>query len=671
MKQKYIKGILGVTFVALIGFGATILGIIPQSSVPKIFRPYTSVLISVDEDYVDEPCTQELCGDNDLIEDPTPDPVVPDEPSCIEDTFNCGSWSECTPQGIQTRTCSISNDCKEVVTPSPATQQECVYHAPVLEQKKPVVVKPAAPKAVEPVRPVAPEIPVEKTPLVEATPKEVVAVIQEQVAKTNAIQDAKVEVAHLKEVEKVVAETPVFAKILGKDGVQELTNEIKEKQSIVPPYIPALSPKELDAQKKADSKALEAVAAELANKGAAKEQIEEAVQVAAKKINAERTREQVRAYSEKALGVKINNNKQDSDASGISDDVKVLFGAKDGKSVEKLLFGVADEMPTPQIKPGADNMPTPQIEPGADNMPIPQIKPGADNMPIPQIKPGADNMPTPQIEPTPDANMPIALGLRNGSKLNNGGFVALISGPRGAKINLVAINQAGREIVLGSAVISENNRAVVHVNQPMENGFYGVRAVRNERRFSSTISHVGAASVLNAAESNHVQASKLKVVELVGDESIEQPTIKNIQDLDIAGLRDIKVSVGHDGKVTVKGSADINAAVIGTFQSAVFTSAILADVDTGLFEVTSPEKLEAGTHEVTVYSTNPQTGTQSKPVRVAFTIIGAPDDTTKNARTLENDSTESHKLIMVSGGIGIALLITLALIMHKKNEIEE
>ena len=98
----------------------------------------------------------------------------------------------------------------------------------------------------------------------------------------------------------------------------------------------------------------------------------------------------------------------------------------------------------------------------------------------------------------------------------------------------------------------------------------------------------------------------------------------------------------------------------------------MADVDTGLFEVTSPAKLENGDHVVTVYSTNPNNGSQSKPVRVAFTIIGADDGTqTAVVTSATEGETDSHTLIIVSGGIGIALVIVLALLMRKKNGNEQ
>lgn len=46
-------------------------------------------------------------------------------PACTSDTWQCGSWGTCSPQGIQTRSCSKTFDCSSAETASPATSQYC------------------------------------------------------------------------------------------------------------------------------------------------------------------------------------------------------------------------------------------------------------------------------------------------------------------------------------------------------------------------------------------------------------------------------------------------------------------------------------------------------------------------------------------------------------------
>jgi len=45
--------------------------------------------------------------------------------SCTEDKWICDSWSSCFSGGTKTRVCSISDDCENISTPSPATSQSC------------------------------------------------------------------------------------------------------------------------------------------------------------------------------------------------------------------------------------------------------------------------------------------------------------------------------------------------------------------------------------------------------------------------------------------------------------------------------------------------------------------------------------------------------------------
>lgn len=51
--------------------------------------------------------------------------VQPAGPSCTEDTWSCGEWSECDASGTQTRTCTKTFDCPYADTPSPETTRSC------------------------------------------------------------------------------------------------------------------------------------------------------------------------------------------------------------------------------------------------------------------------------------------------------------------------------------------------------------------------------------------------------------------------------------------------------------------------------------------------------------------------------------------------------------------
>lgn len=54
-----------------------------------------------------------------------PQVYQPQQPSCTADTWVCGNWGVCAPNGVQTRTCSKTYDCSSVQTASPDTAQYC------------------------------------------------------------------------------------------------------------------------------------------------------------------------------------------------------------------------------------------------------------------------------------------------------------------------------------------------------------------------------------------------------------------------------------------------------------------------------------------------------------------------------------------------------------------
>lgn len=61
-------------------------------------------------------------------------------PTCTADTWSCGDWNACSTSGSQTRSCSMTYDCSEVTTPSPATTQSCTYDGPTITSISPSVI---------------------------------------------------------------------------------------------------------------------------------------------------------------------------------------------------------------------------------------------------------------------------------------------------------------------------------------------------------------------------------------------------------------------------------------------------------------------------------------------------------------------------------------------------
>ncbi|MFH1255578.1 MAG: hypothetical protein V1667_03885, partial [bacterium] len=65
-------------------------------------------------------------------------------PSCSADTWQCGNWVICSPQGVQTRSCSRTYDCPSAETVIPSTTQYCQYapdSEPIESQENKINVK--------------------------------------------------------------------------------------------------------------------------------------------------------------------------------------------------------------------------------------------------------------------------------------------------------------------------------------------------------------------------------------------------------------------------------------------------------------------------------------------------------------------------------------------------
>lgn len=61
----------------------------------------------------------------------TQTPPTYTQPLCTEDTWSCGDWNSCSPNGIQTRNCKRTYDCPSTETPPPATSKYCqAYNQP-------------------------------------------------------------------------------------------------------------------------------------------------------------------------------------------------------------------------------------------------------------------------------------------------------------------------------------------------------------------------------------------------------------------------------------------------------------------------------------------------------------------------------------------------------------
>lgn len=252
----------------------------------------------------------------------------------------------------------------------------------------------------------------------------------------------------------------------------------------------------------------------------------------------------------------------------------------------------------------------------------------------------------------------ITTNIRTGDRLSLKGATALVSCPANERIELYTIDASGKRQVLETKTCSSNGKAVFTIGKgKLQRGKYVFLAGRSN---ALSMRYPMMASVLSTALGETSEPAVVDVVEATG---IAEPVVESIEGVNVGSVRDIRVSAGEDGRITVSGSSDIDAMVIGTFESAVFTSAMLADIENGYFEITSGKRLDPGSHEVVIYANKPDENTQSPPVKVRFSIIpvavaaplqSKPENPTRSA------AQEKFPIIPVAAGAGVLTLLIIA-----------
>lgn len=281
----------------------------------------------------------------------------------------------------------------------------------------------------------------------------------------------------------------------------------------------------------------------------------------------------------------------------------------------------------------------------------------------------------------------------SGSKLSlNGGVVLAACPSQNTSYTLFAIDINGKETPLQTKMSSANNKIVFAIGKNLPAGRY-IFQVRKDKKPISDMPvwswPISTAFAAEEAPQGVVEKSDPVIVDIAQDSLIEKPLVQRVGNVDLGsttnGANGITITTSADGRVHIQGTADNTSTVVGTFSSAVFTSAMLADAASGSFEVTSSAPLEPGAHQAVIYATHPETGTQSEPVTVNFNIVGVAKAATEesiNANTNLKGSlggaldqhgaaaapASSFPIVPVGIVVGIALLITVAGLMMRRKK---
>lgn len=697
------KALAGITALAVIGF----LGF---QSFNGSFNPLqlgASLIAQVDGDGItNEECSGDECGGDEIEETVTPPP-----PACTADTWSCGDWNACPASGNQTRTCTKTFECAEATTASPATTQKCTpppppcsadkwscgnwstcsadgvtkrtctktYECPSASTPAPLMSESCTPPvaeepvATEAVKPAAEE----KTPTVESEATKTEGVQEsptqtetqtttEDTSSINSDSGAEAEktARHMEAVaaeeqnvretmneeivrseqsknndRSIIETTPVFKQLV-ESSPPAPRNEalIDANGNGIPDGVDILAGVDT---KKPDEK-LVRHEAELAVKQ--KELIAAGTSEAdaARQISEERTKfrsarkvESIREVAKKTYKVTISSHTQDSNGDGVSDETAIALGTDPREKVD----AASDLSPAERVIYG-----------------LKRAKKGSRT---------SDNE--------------VAMSIQPGTNLSSQGFTVLAHGKSGSLYTLYAVASDGTEIPLETKTMSENAKAVFTVSDKLKAGNY-IFQIREAAKVGQSTEKVeegltaSALKVKRLAEApvDSTQSGAV-LVNIVNETLVADPTVNNIEDIEIAGIKDIRVTRGNDGKIHVRGSTDISTTVIGTFQSAVFTAAILADVSTGSFEVVSPKHLENGDHDVVIYASRSEDSAQSKPVEVHFSIVDVTDGDGETKaldlgekRPAAGEDEETLPLIPVAIGGGILLIVAVGFALRKK-----
>lgn len=233
--------------------------------------------------------------------------------------------------------------------------------------------------------------------------------------------------------------------------------------------------------------------------------------------------------------------------------------------------------------------------------------------------------------------------LYSGTRLSSKGFTVLAACPKNDQFTLSITDQDGREISLETRDSSNNHKIVFSIEHTFRTGTY-VLQVRPKALPAEV-------------------ASEPVLVYIVDDNDLNltAPIVKKIENVEVAPhIRDIKISRTTDGRVHVTGIADAASVVMGTFSSAIFNSALLADTESGAFELVSPQPLGLGDHEIAIYATRPTDDSQSAPLRIRFSIVEGVH------AAAGAEPTPSNSLFILFAALGFVVIFTATFIVIKK-----
>ncbi len=670
-------------------------------------RPYAA-LLALDEEVVDEECTPELCGaENEEETAPA---------SCTQDTWSCESWGACSADGSQKRTCIVTADCPSVVTPKPGTTQSCTPPKPIVpkctqdtwvcgewnacsaegtqarscsktfdcsgvDTPAPTNGRSCTPPVVTPV--ITPEV----TPPVvveeevrEAAEENVVTKEDTEKAQQEIVAQQEQAIVQEQRLQEVVQNTPAFRELAGNGGAVVVVADKNGNglQDAVEDKLDEGTKQELQQQRIADEAQLAAKRKELLAQGKKADVVEKEIKRDRQVSNAKRKQKALKAVAKKAYNNAEPTNEELTAIELGVDPRDVSPAGDDYSPVEKVLYRrgkAGGNALTMSVTPGTQlsaNGAAVLIG-GPKGMRIELVATDAKNKKY-VIARGVigDNGKTVLVTEGDLTPGFYVFQVRRGDLGVDG--AAIIDSGFMPKVDGAAIIDSGfTPRVDGAAIIDSGFMPQVDGAAIIDSGFTprperGAAAPQGGNRPQFGTSTLGGPnSSLLAQPEPAINPSSNVLVEVTGSETITDPKVKTIQTVSVESLKNIRVKRTADGKIRVTGTADLDTTVIGSFKSAVFTSAILADVQTGAFTVSSAGTLEDGDHEVIIYATRSEDGTQSRAVKVPFSIIEQETGDGKLVVGQDDSSSEnSLPVVPIAIAMGLVAIVVVSVLLSRR-----
>lgn len=597
-----------------------------------------------------------------------------ENPNCSFDAWECTDWGECDQSNLKRRTCTLVADCANswVVKPnetrvcnkgiiiqdeSEEIEEEQTEQEEITQDDVPELAEEEAPDEQEQrqaaeEKTLSPQTEIKEpnpAPSDKPAPKPIRQIQKNKPApeKKEIKQELKIlPVQEIKEDQMDIIAQAEAKKDTDRDGMSDSVDSDPFNPDVNNNGIPdavdveigvsltAPDQTETDFQKQEEEQIQQMV-----NRGAPQIEAEQTVKKVFKQKRAEKKIEAIREVAKKKYQKEIKENIEDSNGNGISDEVEVSLGVNPYERAEK------DVVAKSEAKfYGA----------------------------VPET-----------------FGKKVTTGIYNGYKFSKNGFAILAACEAGKNYTLYFTDSSQRQRFLLTKRCSDNNKIVFDAGRTdlsqIRAGRYAmqVREARNQSRISPFFYGFADVSGADAPQDEETE-SRPVFVEIVDDAEIAQPVVRSIENIDVAGLAQIEIFVEENKRIHVRGIADVGAVVVSTFESAIYTSAMMADASGGNFEVVSAEPLQFGEHNVVLYAMQPEKSVQSPPVKLRFSLVeaaqaasaetdlaaGTAAEEVQEQRPAPEEPADDKNLaqLFIFGGFGAAaVLIGIGIFVKKRN----